>query len=270
MTLKKFFGLVSALGSVALAVVGYLRHDYAAHRFERAQRQTVLVSTPFGSGTGVVIKRHEHVFVWTAAHVVSATGSPTVKVILRNGLHKAGEASFTGSVIAKSPALDLALISVDAPEEFFSGATFDDILPLPVGSAVYHVGNFLGADFDNSVSTGVLSQVGVSPQRLLGWPWPVADQTTTLIVPGSSGGPIFNDKNNRVIGLAVGTVNNIFVFVPTRAIEVFATAAHVSWAVRGNDCPSNAELRTLAEPFKAPPVPLLILELIGKSPAKKK
>lgn len=263
MTLKKFFGLVSAVSSVALAVVGYLRHDYASHRFERAQKQTVLVSTVSGSGTGVVVKRHDHVFVWTAAHVVSDTGSPAIKVILRNGLHKAGDASFTGSVIAKSIILDVALISVDAPENFFEqSATFDDILPLPVGSSVYHVGNFLGTDFDNSVSTGVLSQVGVNPEHLTGWPWPVADQTTALIVPGSSGGPIFNDKNNRVLGLAVGTVDNIFVFVPIRAIEVFANSAHVFWAVRGHDCPSNAELRSLAEPFKVVATPpVLILKL---------
>lgn len=226
------------------------------NRFETAQRKTVLVAAPDGQGTGVVVKRDGKIFVWTACHVVYGHEKVLVKTIIRNGYHKVGESVFTGKVVAYDAAVDVALLYVDSPSEYFEGAEFDSLIPPPVGTAVYHVGNFLGAAFDGSVSTGVISQIGVNPGE--GWPWAITDQTTASIVPGSSGGPLFNGENDRVLGLVVGHVppSPIYLYVPVRSLEVWAEKAGVLWAVRGKHCPKVLTFITFPKPE---PVQVLIL-----------
>lgn len=226
-----------------------------SNRYEAAQHQTVLVSLPDGQGSGVVTIRtnpwgEKRVFVWTAAHVVAkqdGTCFSEASIILniRNRNHKVGRTIFKGRVIGFDPNLDVALLWVDAPAEYFLGAKFDSANPPKVGASLFHVGNFLGDTFDGSVSAGILSQIGVLPD-LEGWPWPISDQFTSLIIPGSSGGPVFNGDNNKVVGLAVGSVAGlIYVYVPVRALEIFANRRGVQFALRGNRCPSDAGLELL-------------------------
>lgn len=133
---------------------------------------------------------------------------------------------------------------------YFIPADFDSIVPPPVGTALYHVGNFLGADFDNSVSTGILSQHGVQP-KFPNWPWTIVDQTTLPVMPGSSGGPVFNSQNDKVVGLVVGTLrgDDVNFYVPVRAIEVWAESAGLAWAVRGNESPAVLPTITKPVPF---------------------
>lgn len=245
---------VLSLGLVVSLAAGALQRSCShvasfSNRYEAAQHKTVLIATKESQGTGIVVKRKNdlgqtRVFVWTAAHVIGDEVKADVKIEIRNDYHRVGETKFTGSVIAISKLVDVAVLWVDAPESYFVGAEFASEVPLPVGSAVYHVGNFLGTDFDNSVSTGVVSQLGVKPGD--GFPWPVADQFTSLVIPGSSGGPVFDDSNDKVVGVAVGSVmRSFFFYVPTRALSVFADNNFVGFAFRGSDCPSDATLRAL-------------------------
>jgi S1-C subfamily serine protease len=264
-TVIKWGSTLLAVATLATGTVAFFRGHVpvlgrALNQFEHAQRKTVLVVAPDGQGSGVVVKRGGKVFVWTACHVVYGHEKVLIKTIVRNGFHKVGESVFTGRVVAYDAGVDVALLYVDAPSEYFEGAEFDSLIPPSVGSAVYHVGNFLGAAFDGSVSTGVISQIGVNPGE--GWPWAITDQTTASIVPGSSGGPLFRTSSNKILGLVVGHVppRPIYVYVPVRVIEVWAEKAGVLWAVRGNKSPKVLSFATFPKPE-----PVLIL-LIGPTP----
>lgn len=264
----KWASTLLALATLATGTVAFFRGCspgvvHSLNQFEHVQRKTVLVVAPDGQGSGVVVKRGGKVFVWTACHVVYGHEKVLVKTIIRNGFHKVGESVFTGRVVAYDAAVDVALLYVDAPSEYFEGAEFDSLVPPPVGSAVYHVGNFLGAAFDGSVSTGVISQIGVNPGE--GWPWAVTDQTSAAIVPGSSGGPLFRTSNNKILGFVVGHVppSPIYVYVPVRVVEVWAEKAGVLWAIRGHSAP---KVLTFAEFPKPKSILVLILGPAPQAP----
>ena len=251
---SKYFVALSAL----IESVVFLTYETVRDRSNpavSAQKATVSVKAKTGEGSGVVIRRENRfgqprLFVWTAAHVVDGADDYAVvsRQIIRNEGHKVGTLDFKAKLILRSDAsVDLALLWLDAPLGYFSGAEFDTG-ELRIGQPLYHVGNFFGETFDDSFSTGVLSQFGAHPGK--DWPWGDAflDQMTTLIVPGSSGGPVFNAENDKLVGIAVGWAGlpGISFFVPLRTIIPFSHQTGFDWAVYGSWCPTDAELRGLA------------------------
>jgi S1-C subfamily serine protease len=246
------------IATVFLLAIGILAQF--AHRtpktqtYTRSQKSTVLlVAKDGGQGSGVVIRRENalgsRLFVWTAAHVVSGSPEMEVKQFIRIGTRKAGSVSLGANVIAQSPGGDMALLWLDADADYFPGSHLSTE-PAPVGTPVYHVGNFLGADFDDSISTGVISQIGVMPS-MFGWPWPVSDQMVGAACPGSSGGPVFRADNNEVLGLVVGAPGRgslgFVCYVPVRAMNAWAEEAGMQWAIRGTRCPDDKTLRELVK-----------------------
>lgn len=260
---RYFAVLAVVIGSVA--ILTFEACNPKSNRYAAAQKATVSVKAQTGEGSGVVIRRanrfgQTRLFVWTAAHVVDGADDCTVVIrqVIRNEGHKVGTSDFKAKIILRSNEnIDLALLWLDAPPEYFSFAEFDTQL-LQVGSQLYHVGNFLGEKFDDSFSTGVLSQFGAHPGQ--GWPWGenFLDQMTTLIVPGSSGGPVFNSENDKLVGIAVGWagIPGVSFFVPLRTIVPFANQTGFAWAVYGNYCPTDAELRGFALKYVPPPSPV--------------
>lgn len=230
------------------------------NKYELAQAKTVLIKSDIGQGSGVVVKRSsddgDRVFVWTANHVVAKANTVLVIRHLRQDGKDAGELVFTARVIARFPDRDCALLWVACPPSSFEEAQWGDTRPLTVGTPIFHVGNFYGEDFEGSVSTGIVSQIGIHP-ALVGWPWKVADQCSALAVPGSSGGPVFLDSTEEVVGLIVGGPSDqISSFVPVREIERAASEGKVLWAVRGKLCPSDSVLESLVlSNFIAPKLP---------------
>jgi S1-C subfamily serine protease len=205
-----------------------------ANRYEVAQAKTVLIETPTGYGTGVVIHRGNKTFVWTAKHVVR--GSDTVKVVrlLHFQGRKAGKLEFPARILSRLPNTDSALLQVDAPRDAFVGATWAGETP-KLGATLYHVGNFYGPAFDGSFSIGHLSQVGVEVKdQDPTWPWGILDQGDFAMVSGSSGGPVFN-ANDEVVGLIVGGPtagkDRISCYEPFREIRADALKAGVVWAI---------------------------------------
>jgi S1-C subfamily serine protease len=217
------------------------------NKYQVAQRSTVLIESGHGYGTGFVVQRGERLFVWTAAHVVARDNVVKVRQVIRFENHKVGETTFKAIVIARDNTADLALLWLDAPPSYFSPVRFhkqNDILP--VGSHVFHVGNFYGPPFDGSVSTGVISQIGVLPSEILDWPWPVVDQTTMTVIPGSSGGPVFDDSG-KIIGLVVGHVSpGMEFFVPLREMVLFTHRQRADFALNSSDSPSDSVLFRMA------------------------
>lgn len=254
-------------GLALLASVVFLAVTPSGDPYPAAQKATVSVKPATGEGSGVVIRRmnrfgQPRLFVWTAAHVVDEAEDHTVGIrqVVRNEGHKVGVMDFKGRLILRSDAsIDLALLWLDAPPEYFSDIQFDTSL-LRIGHPLYHIGNFYGEKYDDSFATGVLSQFGAHPGK--NWPWgdQFLDQMTTLIVPGSSGGPVFNSENDKLVGIAVGWAGlpGISFFVPLRTIVPFSQQVGFQWAVYGGWCPTDAELRGFMLKYIPKPEPITI------------
>jgi len=262
---SKIVGAVALLGIVLLSPtlisIRLALPSQHLNKYEQAQNATVLIESAHGFGSGFVVQRGPRLFVWTAAHVVRECNLLKIRQVIRFEGHKVGESAFLATVIARDEKLDLALLYLDAPGNYFSPVRFSHTDVLPVGVELYHVGNFAGPRLDGSVSTGILSQIGISP-GFDGWPWPVVDQMTTIIVPGSSGGPVFTG-NGSVVGVAVGHVSpGVEFFVPLRAMILFTQQHNVRFALGANYCPSDGELYRLAGISKyIPPEPIVTLPL---------
>jgi S1-C subfamily serine protease len=247
MSNSKFFLPWLSIAALVIALYVITPAPVILNKYQVAQHSTILIESGHGYGSGFVVQRGERLFVWTAAHVVARDNVVKVRQVIRFENHKVGETVFKARVIARDTTADLALLWLDAPPSYFSPVRFHKQNDnLPVGSHVFHVGNFYGPPFDGSVSTGVISQIGVLPSEILDWPWPVVDQTTMTVIPGSSGGPVFDDSG-KIIGVVVGHVSpGVEFFVPLREMVVFVHRQRADFALNFGDAPRDAVLIRMA------------------------
>jgi S1-C subfamily serine protease len=136
-----------------------------------------------GSGSGVIVRPDG--VILTNAHVVGM--SRAVRVGLADGRR------VEGRVIGRDPALDVAVVRIDAPNA--PVAPIGDSDHLEVGQTAIAIGNPLG--LERTVTTGVISAVNRSPR---GFMLDGLIQTDAAISPGNSGGPLL-DSRGRVIGI---------------------------------------------------------------------
>ncbi len=229
---------------------------------EHLQEISVTVhATPTGrysrgstEGSGVVVTREDENgeminFVWTAAHVVDIlrktrktvdpnTGQtitviefddPTIVTEVRERGRKVGQLTFDAIVIKYSHpehGHDLALLEIRKRSLINVSAHFnlsDD--PLPIGTNLYHVGSLHGQVGSNSMTTGIVSQVGrVFFNK-------VFDQTTVTAFPGSSGGGVYTQDGKYIGMLTRGAGETFNLVVPTRRMKKFAEREGVLWAL---------------------------------------
>lgn len=242
--------------------------------YEKAQQATVIVQAKNASGSGAVIRRtspegNTRLFVWTAAHVVDDADEFSIETRVRNEARKVGNVSFKAKVIMRDVKSDLALLWLDAPDGFFGYVEFDTVAQRSFGHPVFHVGNFLGSSqFDDSVSWGYISQIGVRPDS--GWDWTAIDQADMVILPGSSGGPLFSKHSKKVLGIVVAwpRLPGVNFYVPLRQISLSARNARVAWALYGHECPDDLTLDKLVKSSKLPVKNESVPEIKPEPPAK--
>ena len=221
-----------------------------------------------GSGAMIIreVNGQKVTFVWTAAHVIdnlrsvrtviNESGQPVkvvefedpkiVKELVESG-RRVGEIKMDARVIKYSNAdtgEDLALLMVRAKDYAKSGATFklstkkkgDDNI-VPIGTRLFHVGSLLGQMGANSMTTGIISQVG----RTLGKV--EYDQTTVTAFPGSSGGGVYL-TDGRYMGMLVrGAGEGFNLIVPVRRMIRWAEKNDIMWAIDASvEMPSFDEI----------------------------
>jgi hypothetical protein len=209
-----------------------------------------------GSGTMIVreVGGEKITFVWTAGHVIdhlrsvrtviNEDGQPVkvvefsdptiVKELVEKG-RRVGEMKMDARVIKFSDAdngEDLALLMVRARDYAKAGSKFrlekGDGNIVPIGTQLFHVGSLLGQMGANSMTTGIISQVG----RTLGKV--EYDQTTVTAFPGSSGGGVYL-TDGRYVGMLVrGAGEGFNLIVPVRRMERWAKKHNVMWALDGS------------------------------------
>ena len=137
-----------------------------------------------GAGSGFLIDADGYLF--TNHHVIE--GAERITVTLADGR------TFRGTVVGADPAIDVALLKIEAPGPL-PVAPLGDSDQLRVGEWVCAIGNPLG--YVHSVTVGVVSFIG---RKLFDPSLDDYIQTDAAINLGNSGGPLINSRG-EVIGI---------------------------------------------------------------------
>ena len=255
---------------------------------QHLQDVSVTIKAGFSEGSGVIVTREIEVadgkketinFVLTAAHVVSGLRSDRaviedgktrkivefkdaqiVKELVENG-RRVGEMKMTAKVISYSDAEhgeDIALLMIRKRNFIVTSAKFylEGEMIVPIGTQLYHVGSLLGQAGSNSMTTGIVSQVG----RVLdigNGDGVVFDQTTVTAFPGSSGGGVWlknKDGQDLYVGMLVRGAGETFnLTVPIRRMHKWAKENNFLWVLDATiDTPSLKNIKSFSvEPSNA-------------------
>jgi len=150
-------------------------------------------------GSGFVYNFTGQMAVITNYHVVD--GAINITVTFSNGN------AYPATVLGSDPYAELAVLSVDAPEEEYVPLEIVSSSSLKVGDPVIVVGTPYG--LAGSMSTGYVSALGrtLSAETTGGYVIPNVIQTTAPLNPGNSGGPVLNYQG-QVVGIATAIVED--------------------------------------------------------------
>jgi S1-C subfamily serine protease len=149
-------------------------------------------------GTGFVYNFSGEMVILTNYHVVGGAINVSVTFVNGNG--------YTASVLGSDPYADLAVLSTNAPYSEYSPLEIINSSTLMVGEPVLTVGNPYG--LAGSITTGIVSAMGRTITEEASGSYAIADviQTTALLNPGNSGGPLL-DYKGHVVGITTAIVS---------------------------------------------------------------
>ena len=182
-----------------------------------------------GVASGFIISSDGHII--TNAHVVADVAMVTVR--LRDGR------TFRGRVIGLDKRSDVALLKIDASG--LAVASIGNSAGLIAGESVFAVGSPLG--LEGTVTAGIVS----APRRALpGSAGVPLIQTDVAVNPGSSGGPLFNQRG-EVVGMntMIFSLNGGFMGI-SLAVPIDVAAA-VANELRANGRVHRGELGAMIQ-----------------------
>jgi hypothetical protein len=179
---------------------------------KKAFAATVLLVTedaegqPIALGSGFVVGPGK---IATNAHVIDGAVRGYIKPVGQAAKYEIGR------VLAIDLPRDLVILETRA--QLGGALTLGDSESIEVGDVVYAIGNPQG--LEGTFSSGIVSSVrAVGSDRLI--------QITAAISPGSSGGPVFNDRG-QVIGVSVATFadgQNLNFAIPAKYLKPLLVA----------------------------------------------
>jgi S1-C subfamily serine protease len=182
-------------------IIVYQNSTALAELYEEVRDSVVLIfgTTSEGTvqGSGFVYNFSGIMVVITNYHVVHGTTAVSATFSNGNG--------YAATVNGTDPYADLAVLSVDAPEDEFRPLEVVSSSTLRVGDLVIAVGNPYG--LVGSMTTGVVSALGrtITEEYTGGFGIANIIQTSAPINPGNSGGPLLN-YCGKVIGITTAIV----------------------------------------------------------------
>lgn len=154
--------------------------------YEKNIPSVVSISTPYSSGTGVILS--ESGYIVTNSHVIS--GSTEISALLTD------DRSFAAELVGDDPISDLAVLKIEAagliPAEFGNS----DVLR--VGDPVAAIGDPLGLELRGTFTDGIIS--AISRDVTVNGRTMTLLQTNAALNSGNSGGPLVN-CHGQVIGI---------------------------------------------------------------------
>lgn len=211
-----------------------------------------------GSGTIVLVQvgGKPAAFVLTAYHVIERQrevktviaegGEERKQVVYRdaqviqeqveNG-RVVGELKYDARIVNGDPRRDIGLLWVRKGDFAEHGARFylDEMIPQP-GTRVYHCGAPGGKEIGGtcSLTTGIVSRLGVRIPQFGGSEHGVFDQTDCAALGGSSGGLLALESDGRFIGLITLGLRGGDSFhwvVPVRSVREWAKDIKAEWLI---------------------------------------
>lgn len=259
------FSILAQTTPTGVPAVSETQKNIADH----LQNISVTIVASGAEGSGVIVTRkidNEDVsLIWTAAHVIKnlrstrsvidpKTGTSKTVVefkdpeilreIVSNG-RRVGEIRMLTRVFKYSDAdtgQDLAILIVRKTGYNQSSANFylDKEIP-PIGTKLFHVGSLLGTSGANSMTAGIVSQIGrIIPESKF-----ELDQTSVTAFPGSSGGGVYLE-DGRYMGMLVrGAGEQFNMIVPVRRMISWAKDNNILWILDpAQTAPSLKELES--------------------------
>jgi S1-C subfamily serine protease len=153
--------------------------------YEQMLYPTVRISSPSGTGSGVIIATtdaHRYTQIITAAHVVENQSVVDIELY--------DSTSITGTVVITDTDKDLALIRVIRVKDIYSARLAPESYQAYLFTPIYTVGCSLG--LLPRPSNGIITAINIDS-------WEVSSP----ILPGNSGGPVYDARTYEVIGIAV-------------------------------------------------------------------
>lgn len=183
----------------------YQNSTALAEMYEKVKDSVVLIIGTTGAdgvqGSGFVYNYNGTMIVITNYHVIHGTTSVSVTFSNGNG--------YAATVNGTDPYADLALLSVDAPEDELKPLEIVSSSTLRVGDPVIAIGNPYG--LVGSMTTGVISALGrtIRTKENYTGGFAIANiiQTSALLNPGNSGGPLLN-YCGKVVGITTAIVED--------------------------------------------------------------
>ncbi len=170
------------------SLLGQQGEDQASKIFRDCSKSVLLL----------IVKSPEgEVLAQASGFIITGGKIVTNNHVIRQGrvYVKSGVADLATTVERADPSNDLAILRTDV-DLTASALVVNEDIPSP-GITVYTISNPIG--LENSISLGVVANIrDFDGRRLI--------QITSPISPGSSGGPVLNEKG-EVIGVAVGGLN---------------------------------------------------------------
>jgi serine protease Do len=173
-----------------------------------------------GVGSGFVLDSEGNIL--TNYHVIEGASEITIK------FHNDPK-EYKAKVIGTAPALDIALVKVEAPAALLKPMKLGDSDALKVGQKAIAMGNPFGLEF--TVTEGIVSAIRKNPGAVGSGDGfvPNVIQTDAAINPGNSGGPLLNSKG-EVIGIntAIYTSSGLIGGQPQSAGVGFAIPINIA------------------------------------------
>ena len=161
-----------------------------------SDRGTAILSTAteteLGLGTGLIVSNNGYIL--SNAHVTGEKYSTCYVTIEENNMYR-------GTVVWADSDLDLSIIKIKADNLSVAKLGESDIIK--VGQTVYAIGNPIGYEFRQTVTSGIISALNrtikIEEEDKTSY---MSDliQTDATINPGNSGGPLIS-VNGEVIGI---------------------------------------------------------------------
>ncbi|MEM2975517.1 MAG: trypsin-like peptidase domain-containing protein [Candidatus Bathyarchaeia archaeon] len=167
--------------------------------YERVKDSVVMIYADGSQGSGFVYDFLGRMVIVTNYHVI--INAVNVIVRFRNGN------AYKATVLGSDAYADLAVLSIEGPENEFKPIPIASSSSLKVGDFVIAIGNPFG--LTGSMTTGVVSQLGRTIRLPFTGGYSIGNviQISAPINPGNSGGPLLNAAG-YVVGITTAIETN--------------------------------------------------------------
>ncbi|MGX0330384.1 S1C family serine protease [Staphylococcus cohnii] len=213
----KYDSVNQMITDVSPAIVGVINMQKAQNLDDLLKGKSAK-SEEAGVGSGVIYKKNNgSAYIVTNNHVID--GASEIKVQLHNSKQ------VDAKLIGKDALTDIAVLKIDDTKGT-KAIDFANSSKVKTGDSVFAMGNPLGLEFANSVTSGIISasERTIDTQTSAGANKVNVLQTDAAINPGNSGGALV-DLNGNLVGInsmkiANEQVEGIGFAIPSNEVKV--------------------------------------------------